>query len=167
MPSVVSLNFSIPASPSVLMGLMQDRDFIVDRLTVLAASTAEVREHGFQGETLVTTVYSTVPRTKLPKAVRGFVRGEPGFSRTERWSPAADGYDCLMEVDLSGTPSDITGQMQLRPDEAGSSLSLDCDIKIPLPMFGAQVEATLVREITDIAHAETQFLCERVGGATS
>jgi hypothetical protein len=153
----LSLSYALPAPPVTLMALMRDRTFVLQRLAVLQATSAELVDHEVGEDHLVTTVVSTFPRSILPVVVRGFVRGEPRFRRTETWTPAADGFTGKVEVDLDGTPSTIAGEMALRPAGAGSELTFDCTVSIPIPVVGPHVEPVVRRQVTAIADAEAQF----------
>ena len=132
MPPMLSLAYELPATPAELLALLQDRDFVEQRLGVLQVTAAELVRHEVGDQSLTTTTMTTFPRSIVPRIARGFVLGAPRFRRTETWGPVDDGYDGHVDVDLIGTPSTIAGRMCLRPGPAGSRLTFDCTISIPL-----------------------------------
>jgi len=162
MTTTVSLAYSLPATPDDVFDLLKDRDFVVQRLSVLEVTSSDLEEHDVTDDSLKLSMVMTMPRSTLPKAVRGFVRGEPGFRRTEVWRRADDGYRAEVVVDLFGTPSDVSGEMLLRPAEGGSRFTFDSRIQVQIPVFGGQVEGILQEQITDLADREAAFTREHL-----
>ncbi|WP_285189442.1 DUF2505 domain-containing protein [Rhodococcus sp. MEB041] len=157
----LDLEQKFSADPDTVFALFCDRMFVENRLAIVEATSKELREHEVSDGSLTITVFTTVARSKLPKAVRGFVRGEPEVIRTERWNRVDNGYSGETAVELKG-PGDIEGRMALEPDKTGSKVTVHFDIRVPIPMFGADVEKTLSGEIAQIVDTEFGFLSDHL-----
>lgn len=147
-------DFTAPAEE--LYALFCDRQFVQDRLDVLDSTSREVVSHDVADNCLTLVIRQGMSRKKLPKPVRGFVRGEPAITREETWVRAGEGFSGETAVILSG-PGSITGRMTLRPSNGGSRLTVHIDISVPIPMFGGEVEKTLASEITQTLNTEADF----------
>ena len=158
----LSLRYHFPATPEQLFAFMRDRNFLVRRLSVLQMSSAELVEYQFTSDSVKTTVKTSVPRTLIPHAVRGFVPAEPGFWRTEQWHTVGDLFKGAMTVKLNGIPADVRGTMSLQRSDGGSLLLFDCTIRVPIPVLGILVENALFEQITEIANAEAAFLEDHI-----
>ncbi|MGU3293191.1 DUF2505 domain-containing protein [Williamsia sp. M5A3_1d] len=161
MATELDLEHDFDASPEALYALFCDEGFIADRLDVLDATARKVVSHEVRDDTLTFAVSTSMSRSKLPRAVKGFVRGEPEIIRTETWSAAGSGFRGEADVEMKG-PGTITGRMTLEPRQAGSTLHVHFDISVPIPMMGQEVEQTLVSEINEIMEREAVFISQRL-----
>ncbi|WP_329410623.1 DUF2505 domain-containing protein [Nocardia vinacea] len=163
MTRILELDYLVPAEPAHVYAQYLDRGFIQDRLAASAGQAATLVEHSIHGDELTIVVSTSVPRTRLPRAVRGFVRGEPTYTRTEQWHARAEGYHCELGLDLAGPPSTIHGTVVLAASEPGTSVvRFRVEITVAVPIFGHEVEESIASEIEDAIGAEVRFGTERL-----
>ncbi|KQU28543.1 hypothetical protein ASG69_11140 [Rhodococcus sp. Leaf225] len=146
--------------------LFCDKSFVEERLQILDATAREILSHDVSDDKLEVSVRTAMSRDKLPKKVRGFVRGEPTITRTESWRPSESGFMGESDVKMSG-PGAIKGRMALEDTGEGSSLTVHFDIEVPIPMFGGEVEQILVSEISETMNVEAKFTEQSVADRSS
>ena len=156
MATELDLEHTFAGSAREIYELFCDRDFVDERIQIVEATAREVLSHEVKDGALAVSVRTAMSRDKLPKKVRGFVRGEPVITRTESWRPRGSGFVGESDVKMSG-PGSIAGQMTLDDTTGGSILTVHFDIDVPIPMFGGEVEQILVAEISDTMHTEADF----------
>jgi hypothetical protein len=159
----VSFSYAFPAPPDAFVALMHQRSFVQERLSSLNGGSAELLGHELTEDGgVVTVVSTTVSRTLLPVALRGFVLGSPSFRRTETWSPVDGGYDGDVQVVLDGVPSDIAGRLELRAAAGGSALTGTWHVSIPVPVVRGTLERTVAGHIAQLADVEVRYALDRV-----
>jgi sugar lactone lactonase YvrE len=157
--------FEIGGTPQDAFGLLCDRDFALQRVAAPGMPTSELLQHELADGVLTVGSRMAIARKDLPRAVRGFVRGEPGAARTETWRTEGQGYRAQVRIVLEGAPSTIAGTIDLRPSAAaGTSFAVNLDVHVPLPMVGKDVEAVVVDNIRTSLIAEAALFTERSGG---
>lgn len=161
MTTELDLEHTFTHSAREVYDLFCDRKFVEDRLEIVDATTREVLSHEVAVGALEVSVRTAMSRDKLPKKVRGFVRGEPTITRSESWRPEGDGFVGTSDVVMSG-PGSIVGRMVLADAAAGSILKVHFDISVPIPMFGGEVENTLVTEISETMNTEADFTAKHL-----
>lgn len=156
MATELDLTHTFARSARDVYNLFCNKDFVDERLQIVDATAREILSHEVTDGALAVSVRTAMSRDKLPKKVRGFVRGEPAITRTESWRPRGSGFAGESDVKMSG-PGSIVGQMVLDDTTGGSILQVHFDIEVPIPMFGGEVEQILVTEISETLHTEADF----------
>lgn len=162
MVSRVEQSFEIAGTPEQIFELLHDREFAHRRCLASGAESAELLEHEQAEGSLRLVMRTRIARSELPRAVRGFVRGEPGATRTEVWRKTDTGYAAQVTIELEGAPTRINGTVGLGPAAEGTLLTAGIDVQVAVPMFGPQIEATVVRTITDGLAAEAEMMSAEV-----
>lgn len=152
-----------PAAPARVFALFTDADFLTGRMnaggglnpTIVSLETAD------DATTIVTQ--QSIPADALPSMVSSMLGGDPVTERTENWRPDGDGYAADWTLTVKGAPASVKGTMTLKAAGDGSVLSVEGSANVPIPMFGAKLESTIVEQISAVLTAEGEFTRSRLG----
>jgi len=132
------------ADPAAVFTMMLDEDFIA-RKTYAANAIRHVASVERNGDSATVHLTRVMP-PDVPDIVRRFVGDTIEIQQTDTWQPAAaDGSrDGTIELSVAGAPVKCHGTMQLRPDGAGTTLTIAGDVKASIPLVGGKVEQAVL-----------------------
>jgi hypothetical protein len=162
MPTDVTVTEEFPAAAATVYALITDADFLQARMVagggidpkVISVDTAD-------GVTTVVTRQS-IPADALPSMVASMLGGDPVTERTEAWRANGDGYAADFSLTVKGAPATIKGTMTLSAAGAGSALAVNGTATVPIPMFGAKLEAVISEQIGTILSVEGDYTRSRL-----
>jgi hypothetical protein len=165
MPTDVTVTEEFPAAAATVYALITDADFLQARMVagggidpkVISVDTAD-------GVTTVVTRQS-IPADALPSMVASMLGGDPVTERTEAWRAVdSDGtaYAADFSLTVKGAPATIKGTMTLSAAGAGSALAVNGTATVPIPMFGAKLEAVISEQIGTILSVEGDYTRSRL-----
>ncbi len=143
------------APPATVFELFKDADFVAGRLADSGAPDATVvsLEPSPDGVRIVTR--QSIPASVLPSMVASMMQGDPVTERTEDWRADGAGYLADFSLVVKGAPAAIKGTMTLSPAGSGSTLVINGQATVPIPMFGGKIESVIAEQIgTLLGHEE-------------
>ncbi len=157
MATSLSVTHQFTASPAQVYALLTDRDFLERRLAETGGIDPSVvsLEAGAEGATVVTR--QSIPASVLPSMVASMISGDPVTERTETWRPDGDSYRADLAVVIKGAPASLKGSMALDPAGSGSTLTIQGQASVPIPLFGAKIEAVVVEQVTSLISNENEY----------
>ncbi|MGJ3509229.1 DUF2505 domain-containing protein [Enemella sp. A6] len=139
----ITSRLEFPAAPADVFALLVNRDFLIDVCRAGGATAHDVRVEGQR-----TISQRTLPAPDMAKTFTG-----PTISITEdiTWGEAkADGGrvgDLVLTVD--GQPARMTGTVTLAPNGGGSTITVNGDLKVSIPLVGKKLEKSAAPAIYD------------------
>jgi hypothetical protein len=136
-----------------------DPGFLAARLAELGGKGATLAEHHTDPDGGVSyRLRHGVAAENLPSAVRTILGGDLTVDRTETWRPdPAGGYRGTVKVTIPNMPGDIGGTSRLTDTDSGSTLVLDGQVRVPIPLIGGKVEETVADQISRLLDTEHAF----------
>lgn len=95
-----------------------------------------------EADTTIVVTRRTMPTDGFPDFAKGFVGQTVDVVETQRWGEAsADGSrQASLEVEISGTPVQFVGGVDLEPSAAGTLQQVDGELKAHVPLLGGRIE---------------------------
>lgn len=142
------------ADPAAVFAMLIDEDFIAKKTYAANAirHSASVQRNGDSATIRLTRVMPP----DVPDLIRKFVGDTIDIQQTDVWGPAdTDGSrDGTIELSVAGAPVKAQGIMRLRPEGAATVITIAGDIKASIPLFGGQVEKSVLEGLTVAAKRE-------------
>ena len=156
------------APPATVFALFKDPDFVAGRLADSGAPDASVVSLDPSPEGVRIVTRQSIPASVLPSMVASMMQGDPVTERTEEWHADGESYVADFSLVVKGAPASIKGTMTLAPAGAGSTLVVNGQATVPIPMFGGKIESVIAEQIgTLLAHEETYTRSQLADGLTS
>ena len=160
-PLKVTQQYDAPAAE--VFALFNDPDFIKGRLDDSGALNPEVVrvDSTEQGVTIITR--QAIPASALPSMVASMISGDPSTERIETWQVDGDAYTADFSVTVQGAPASLKGTMALTNVGSGSTLNVSGSAAVPIPIFGAKIEAVIASQIGELLASEETYTKSRLG----
>ena len=152
------------AGPDQVYALYNDPGFIEARLEADGGLNPEVVSMDVTDSGVDIVTRQAIPASALPSAVTSFISGDPSTQRTENWRPAANGYEADLKVTIHGAPATLRGTITLVADGGGSTVTVNADANVPIPLFGGKIEKVIVEQLTELFKLEEKFTEEQLAG---
>ena len=154
-PLTVTQQYDSPAS--AVFALFNDPDFIAGRLEDSGAPDAKVMTVDSSADGVKIVTRQSIPASVLPSMVASMIQGDPATERTEDWRVDGDTYVADFSVIVKGAPATIKGTMTLSPAGEGSTLVVDGQAAVPIPLFGSKIEAVIAEQIGALLTSEETY----------
>lgn len=164
MPTPLTVVQEFPAAPSAVYALMTDRAFLEGRLADCGGENPEILGLEPTDGGVTVTTQQSIPASVLPPMVASMLAGNPVTQRTEKWTADGDGYVADFSVTVKGAPASLKGTMALTPATGGSTLTVQANASVPIPMFGGKIEDVIVGQIGELLAMEADYTREQLGG---
>jgi hypothetical protein len=153
-----------PAPPATVYQLFTDRTFLEGRLADCGGVDPEIVTLDKTDDRATVTTRQAIPASVLPPMVATLMSGNPVTERTEDWRPDGDGYLADFSVTVKGAPASLKGTMTLSPAGAGSTLTVQGNASVPIPMFGGKIEQTIADQIGELLQMEGDYTRTHLAG---
>lgn len=142
------------AAPADVFSMLIDEDFIAKK-TKAANATRHVASVERNGDGATIRLTRIMP-PDVPDFVRRFVGDTIDIQQTDVWGAAAgDGSrDGTIELSIAGAPVKAHGTMRLQPHGSGTVITITGDVKASIPLFGGQLEKTVIDGLNVAAERE-------------
>ena len=147
--------FDAPAER--VFGLFSDSAFQHGRLVDGGGLDPELVSLDAGDGTLTVVTRQSIPASVLPSMVASMMSGNPVTERTETWRPDGDGYVADFSVVIKGAPASLKGTMALANTGAGSTLTVNGQAAVPIPMFGGKIEGIIVEQVSGLLAGEETY----------
>lgn len=153
-----------PAPPAEVYALFTDRSFLEGRLADCGGVDPEIVALDKIDDSATVTTRQAIPASVLPPMVASMMSGNPVTERTETWKPDGDGYVADFSVTVKGAPASLKGTMTLSPSEGGSTLTVQGNAAVPIPLFGGKIEQTIADQIGELLQMEGDYTRTTLAG---
>lgn len=152
MSQQVSNTDRYPATPSQLMEMMQNPEYLAEKYAALGDRQTDVVEQTADGGGLRIKVERVAT---APDALKKF--GETSkMVQTENWRPDGDGYAADLKIESQGVA--INGTLKIAAaGDAESDWTANLDIKSSIPLLGGKIEKAVAAASKDNMAVEYQF----------
>ncbi len=157
MATSLSVTYEFAAPPAAVYALLTDRKFLDERLEATGGNDPSVVSLETAAETAIVVIRQSIPASALPSMVASMIPGDPVTERTERWRTEGDGYQAELSVVIKGAPASLKGSIALVPSGAGASFKVDGQASVPIPLFGAKIEAVVVEQVHSLLARENEY----------
>lgn len=105
-----------------------------------------------------------LPTRGMPGPVAAMVGDTLQVTEQQTWRPAAaDGSRTAdLEITVGGVPVTLRGHVVLAPAAAGSTMSVDADLRCSIPLMGRKIEEAARTPIEQSMDSEVRLLTERL-----
>lgn len=157
MPTSLSVTHDFTAAPANVFSLLTDRAFLDRRLEVTGGNDPSVVSLEKESDTATVVIRQSIPSSALPSMVASMISGDPVTERTENWRTEGDGYQADFTVVIKGAPASLKGTMALVASGTGSTFTVDGQATVPIPLFGAKIEAVIVEQVDALIVRENEY----------
>lgn len=164
MATPLSITEDFPASPSAVYALYTDAGFLQSRLEDCGALDPQVLGVDTSDDAVTTVTRQSIPASILPSMVSSMMSGDPVTERTETWRPDGAGYLADFSVTIKGAPASLKGTMALTPSGSGTTLTVNGQASVPIPLFGGKIEQTVVEQVGQLINMESDYTRRRLAG---
>jgi Protein of unknown function (DUF2505) len=162
-PTKLAVTQQYDAPPDRLFALFCERSFIEARLEASGGLDPQIMTMDVSDTALDLVTRQGIPAEVLPSIVSSFISGNPSTQRTENWRAAAGGYVAELRVTIHGAPASLKGSMTLAPrGNDGSTLMVNADAVVGVPIFGGKIEKVIVEQLTELLDKEAAFTAEQL-----
>ena len=157
MPTSLSVTHEFTAPPAAVYKLLTDRTFLDGRLTETGGIDPSVVSLDVDGAAAKVVTRQSIPSSVLPSMVASMIPGDPVTERTEEWHTDGESHVAPFSVVIKGAPATLKGTMTLAPSGAGSSLTIEGQANVPIPLFGGKIEGIVVEQVTALLNREAEY----------
>lgn len=149
--------YEYPASPDQVFGLISDQTFREESCERQGATdyTVEVES---QGDTTVVTIVRTMA-SDLPDFIKKLTGDKVTVTQVEKWGPAdaAGSRTAEVSVDIHGQPARMLGTSTISPSGAATTMAVDGDVKVSIPLIGRRIEPEVAKAISASLRDEVEY----------
>lgn len=157
MPTSLSVTHEFPAPPATVYALLTDRTFLDGRLIETGGIDPSIVSLEVNGAAAKVVTRQSIPSSVLPAMVASMIPGDPVTERTEEWHTDGESHIAPFSVVIKGAPATLKGTMTLSPVGSGSSLTIEGQASVPIPLFGSKIEAIVVEQVTAQLISEAEY----------
>jgi hypothetical protein len=153
----LSIHHEFSAPPAAVYALLTDREFLEGRLEATGGTDPAVVSLDTATDTAKVVTRQSIPSSVLPSVVASMISGDPVTERTENWRADGDGYRADFGVVIKGAPASLKGTMSLTASGTGSTLKVDGEAHVPIPLFGGKIEAIVAEQVDSLLTKENAY----------
>ncbi|HET8594243.1 MAG TPA: DUF2505 domain-containing protein [Intrasporangium sp.] len=152
----ISETVEYPAAPDEVFSMLTDERFQARKCEEAGSLSHDVAVSQNGGSTRVVTKRD-LPTQDMPDFAKSLIGPRVTITETYEWAaPNGDGSRTGdLTVVLGGAPVTLRAKLGLKPSGAGTSMSLDGDLKASVPLIGGKIEKTAAPAIVDGIRSES------------
>lgn len=109
-------------------------------------------------------VAQAIPAEHLPSIITKVRPGDLVITRTETWGPLDGGRATgTFTARVEGVPAALSGALTLSADGDGSTVGLDGQVEVKLPLIGGKIESVIAEQVTELLENEDVFTATWLG----
>lgn len=147
MTKKVQTTMTYDADCDTVFAMFRDEAYVTEKVAKTGGSNAEVTVAD-EGSDVLITAARDLP-AEVPSFVKKFTGDTIKVVETTRWSPADDlgARSAAVKLEFAGTPSAVSGTLNLRPAGDGAVVDVDFDVKASVPLVGGKIEGVIAEQI--------------------
>lgn len=157
MSKTIKTQMTYDAPCEEVFAMMIDPGYVEAKLTGTGGRNPQVEVSEAGSDTIVHAVRD-LP-AQVPSFVKSFTGESINVDETDRWSPADDlgARTCAVALEFAGTPSSVSGGLDLRPEGDGCVIDVTFEIKVSVPLVGGKIESVIGEQIERGINKENQI----------
>lgn len=140
----LSVDQHVQADTLTVLSVLTDEGFITFAGRGTGVSVVDATVTGAPDGDVVAAVRRSVPSSMIPAQARAFVGTNIEIRHVEAWSSPKEGLTGprygTFAAEVAGAPVQVTGNVHLAPDDDGTTISFDLEVRSAMPLVGAIVE---------------------------
>lgn len=157
MSKTIKTQMTYDATCDQVFAMMVDPDYVEAKLTGTGGTNPQI-EVSEEGSDTIVHAARDLP-ADVPSFVKKFTGDSINVDETDRWSPADDlgARTCAVRLEFAGTPSEVSGGLNLRPEGEGCVIDVTFDVKVSVPLVGGKIESVIAEQIERGVGKENQI----------
>jgi len=154
--------FEYPADPEQVFGLISDQTFREQSCERQGARDYTVTVEP-QGDTTTVTIVRTM-ESDMPDFIKKLTGDAVTVTQIEKWGPAdaAGSRTAEVSVDIHGQPARMQGTSTIAAHGATTTMSVDGDVKVSIPLIGRRIEPEVAKAISASLKDEVEYGATRL-----
>ena len=154
------------AAPDAVYAMVTDPGF-QEQKCIDAGATEHESAVSRAGDGMRVVTTRDLPSDGLPDFAKSLIGSTLSVTETYEWGAAQDGgvRSGTLTVEVRGAPVALRSTVRLAPSGAGTTISIDGDLKASIPLLGGKVEKAaapaVVHAIKHEQETGTRWLAER------
>ncbi len=136
---------SYTGSPDQIWAMLSDQAYWAGKYETLGASNLQWKTFNAT-ETALTVSSVREVAANLPAAAKKIIGDTAEVTQTEEWTKSGDELACKITITTKGAPGGTNGSMAVKAAGAGSTWSVEFDIKVSIPLLGKKLEGIMLDE---------------------
>lgn len=156
MSTKVTATMTYDATCDAVFAMFCDPGYIAEKVKRTGGQNPQIDVGQTGSDTDITTVRD-VP-AQVPSFVKA-ITGDPiHVIEKARWSAADDlgARTAAVTLDFQGTPSSISGTLNLHPQDDGCVVDVDFDVKASVPLVGGKIEGVIAHQMERAVRQENR-----------
>ena len=157
MSKTIKTQMTYDATCDQVFAMMVDPAYVEAKLTGTGGKNPQI-EVSEEGSGTIVKAIRDLP-ANVPSFVKSFTGESIHVDETDRWSPADDlgARTCAVALTFEGTPSTVSGSLNLRPEGDGCVIDTKFEIKVSVPLVGGKIESVIGEQIERGINKENQI----------
>lgn len=153
----------LPAHPAAAFALRTSTDWIAEKAVRLQDGSLLREQVPLASGGVELVLLRDIP-AGVPSVFRRFVPADGQVTQRESWTPDGDGgFLVTWSLGFDGAPGSVSGRGQLVAAPEGSTLRLDGEATVGVPVIGGKAEAFLAPLVERIMQQEGDLLAGLLG----
>lgn len=147
---------TLPMAPEQAARMYADPQYASLRAQSLDAQAAPSVVQGDPAGAFTVTTELKMPTDRVPDIARRIVGSSVTIRETQEWqAPEADGSRRgTIRFDVAGTPATMTGDTKLAAAGEGSTLTVDGELTVKVPLVGGKIEQAAMPYVAKVLRRE-------------
>lgn len=135
-----------PLPSDVVIRLFSDKDYFLEKYRLTGARHITLLEHRCEnGKSRITVQRDVSLEIPLPRFARKFIDDTITLTQTDTWDLTSK--TGTLEIIMKGTPAEVTCDMRLIDQGEQTTLDLDFNIEVNVPLVGQKIAALMARDL--------------------
>lgn len=138
----ITETWTFPADPEQVWSMLIDPGFQEAKSTGSGALSQEVSIEPADSGAARIVVRRVMPTDDLPGQMKKFLSDGLTIVETQDWhAPAESGSRTgRLSVEIKGTPVNLDGDLTMVPEDGGTRMAVQAELKARIPLLGGQIE---------------------------
>lgn len=148
------------ADPATVYAMLVDQEFQARRATTGNPESSEARVERGPGDAATVTVTRRISQG-VPSFVAKLAGGSLTLTELFRWPEATDAAEAAahgrsgrLDAAIEGQPAGVTGTLALAASGGRTTVTLEADIKVRVPLVGGKIERFVAEMLDKLMRAE-------------
>ncbi|MBD0324259.1 MAG: DUF2505 domain-containing protein [Aldersonia sp.] len=151
---------SYPAPVERVHAAFASEQYWDDRIEQIGGPAGRIDAFTDAEGTVTVQMVQTVAEENLPSLITKIRHGDLEIHRTQIWGPLdSSGQRATgsFSASIPGTPAHISGTVTLAASGTGSTLTVDGEVGVRIPLVGKKVEQIAADQLTRLLNKEDEF----------
>lgn len=150
---------TVAADVETVYALMCSTNYQQRKADAVGAQSCRV-DINHEGDRCIVTVTRSTPNGDVPELIKSMVSATLQVTEVEKWEARSEdnSRSGSFDIDITGAPVSLHGQVTLAPCPEGSELTFSGDLKTSIPLFKNAIEKAASFQIFSTIDSEFALL---------